>query len=92
MVSLSIDEEAQLQSLIDLSIVVAARGTTDPFTVRVLENGRVVHSRRVEPVRGGGPIRFVVPVAPAGSAGLVARKRDKQQQQRVRRHLRCEHP
>ena len=63
-VSLSVDEEAQLQSLIDLSIVVAARGNRDPFMVRVLENGRAVHSRRVEPAASPGPIRFVIPVAP----------------------------
>jgi len=70
-VSLSIDEEAQLQSLIDLSIVVAARGTADPFMVRVLENGRAVHSRKVEPARASGPIRFVVPVAPPREAAAV---------------------
>lgn len=70
-VSLGIDDEAQLQSLIDLSIVVAARGTTDPFTVRVLENGRAVHSRRIEPLRGGGPIRMVVPVAPPRDGAAV---------------------
>lgn len=70
-VSLSVDEEAQLQSLIDLSIVVAARGTRDPFTVRVLENGRAVHSRRVEPSGAAGPIRLVVPVAPPRDAPAV---------------------
>ena len=70
-VSLSVDEEAQLQSLIDLSIVVAARGTRDPFTLRVLENGRAVHSRRVEPSSAAGPIRFVVPVAPPRDAPAV---------------------
>ncbi len=70
-VSLSVDEEAQLQSLIDLSIVIASRGTRDPFMVRVLENGRVVHSRRVEPPTAAGPIRFVVPVAPPRQAAAV---------------------
>ncbi|HUF22950.1 MAG TPA: glutamine amidotransferase [Vicinamibacterales bacterium] len=70
-VSLSVDEEAQLQSLIDLSIIVAARGTRDPFTLRVLENGRAVHSRRVEPSSAAGPIRFVVPVAPPRDAPAV---------------------
>src|SRR5688500_7022935 len=70
-VSLSVDEEAQLQSLIDLSIVVAARGTSDPFMVRVLENGRSVHSSRVEPARASGPIRLVVPVAPPREAAAV---------------------
>lgn len=70
-VSLSIDEEAQLQSLIDLSIVVAARGTADPFMVRVLENGRAVHSQRVEPARASGPIRLVVPVAPPRETAAV---------------------
>nr|MDQ3070674.1 glutamine amidotransferase [Acidobacteriota bacterium] len=63
-VSVSVDDEAQLQSLMDLTIAVAARGTFDPFTVRVLENGRAVHSQRVTPSRAGGPIRLVVPVAP----------------------------
>lgn len=70
-VSLAIDDEAQLQSLIDLSIVVAARGTSDPFTVRVLENGRAVHTRRIEPARGGGPVRLVVPVAPPRDGAAV---------------------
>ena len=70
-VSLVVDDEAQLLSLIDLSIVVAARGTSDPFTVRVLENGRAVHSRRIEPSRGGGPIRMVVPVAPPREGAAV---------------------
>jgi len=70
-VSLSVDEEAQLQSLIDLSIVVAARGTRDPFMLRVLENGRAVYSRRVEPSSAAGPIRFVVPVAPPRDAPAV---------------------
>ncbi|MEX2272994.1 MAG: hypothetical protein WD690_16085 [Vicinamibacterales bacterium] len=70
-VSLAIDEEAQLQSLIDLSIVIAARGTGDPFSVRVLENGRAVHSQRIEPMRGGGPVRIVVPVAPPRDAAAV---------------------
>lgn len=70
-VSLSVDEEAQLQSLTDLSIIVASRGTSEPFMVRVLENGRAVHSRRVEPSAAGGPIRFVVPVAPPREAAAV---------------------
>lgn len=70
-VSLSVDEEAQLQSLTDLSIIVASRGTAEPFMVRVLENGRSVHSRRVEPSTAGGPIRFVVPVAPPREAAAV---------------------
>lgn len=84
-VSLSIDEEAQLQSLIDLSIVVAARGTADPFMVRVLENGRAVHSRRVEPARAPGPIRFVVPVAPPREAAAVySVEIDEHQDERVR--------
>ena len=70
-VSVSVDEEAQLQSLIDLSIVIAARGTRDPFVLRVLENGRAVHSRRVEPSSATGPIRFVIPVAPPREAAAV---------------------
>lgn len=70
-VSVSVDEEAQLQSLIDLSIVIAARGTRDPFVLRVLENGRAVHSRRAEPSSATGPIRFVIPVAPPREAAAV---------------------
>ena len=70
-VSVSVDEEAQLQSLIDLSIVLAARGTREPFMARVLENGRAVYSRRVEPGTAAGPIRFTVPVAPPREAAAV---------------------
>ena len=63
-VSLSVDEEAQMQSLIDLSIAVASRGDAAPFMLRVLENGRAVHSTRIEPSAGGAPVRLIVPVAP----------------------------
>jgi uncharacterized membrane protein len=69
--SVSVDEEAQMQSLIDLSISVAARGTSDPFMVRVLENGRAVYSERATPAGGGGPIRLVVPVAPPRDTAAV---------------------
>ena len=70
-VSISVDEEAQLQSLIDLSIVIAARGTREPFSARVLENGAAVHSRRIEPSSASGPIRFVVPIAPPREGAAV---------------------
>lgn len=84
-VSLSVDEEAQLQSLIDLSIVVAARGTRDRFTLRVLENGRAVHSRRVEPSSPAGPIRLVVPVAPPrGAPAVYSVEVDEHPDERVR--------
>lgn len=69
-VSISVDEEAQLQSLIDLSIVIAARGTREPFSARVLENGASVHSRRIEP-SSAGPVRFVVPIAPPRDGAAV---------------------
>lgn len=63
-VSVVADEEAQLQSLIELAISVASRGAREPFMLRVLENGRAVHSRRVEPARNDAPVRLRVPIAP----------------------------
>ena len=69
-VALSIDEEAPLESLLDLSVAIAVRGSGEPFMVRVLENGRLVHSRRVEPA-SSGPVRLTVPVAPPRGADAV---------------------
>ena len=69
-VSVSIDEEAPLEALLDLSVAIAVRGSRDPFMVRVLENGRLVHSRRVEPA-SSGPVRLTVPVAPPRGADAV---------------------
>src|SRR5690606_39245538 len=46
------------------------RGSDDPFMVRVLENERLVHSRRVEPSRTG-PVRINVPVAPPRGVDVV---------------------
>lgn len=69
-VSLSIDEEAPRGALLDLSVSIAARGAATPFMARVLENGRLVYSRRIAPERAG-PVRLTVPVAPPPDADAV---------------------
>lgn len=69
-VSIAIDEEAPRGALLDLSVSIAARGSAAPFMARVLENGRLVHSRRVEPAREG-PVRLTVPVAPPADVDAV---------------------
>ncbi len=59
-------------SVVQLNASVVSHGFADtPFEVRVLENGRSVHVRRVSPVADGSPIRAVFQVSPAKDAATV---------------------
>ncbi|MBI2828657.1 MAG: FixH family protein [Acidobacteria bacterium] len=61
-------EMALADSSVDISVAAVRRGSTDPFDLRVLENGRPIDIRRVVPAADGGPVRAVFTVSPSRNA------------------------
>ena len=61
-------EMALADSSVDISVAAVRRGSTDPFDLRVLENGRPIDIRRVIPAADGGPVRAVFTVSPSRDA------------------------
>ena len=60
----SAGEAAVADSSVDLSVAAVSRGSTLPFDIRVLENGRPIDVRRVTPAGDGSPVREVFTVSP----------------------------
>ena len=61
---ISAGETALADTSVDLSVAAVSRGRTDPFDLRVLENGRPVDVRSVTPAADGSPVRSIFTVAP----------------------------
>jgi uncharacterized membrane protein len=64
-IDVSAGEAALSDSSIDLTVAAISRGSTAPFDLRVLENGRPVDVRRVTPAADGSPVHAVFTVSPA---------------------------
>ena len=59
-------------SRVDLAVSAVSHGRgTEPFDLRLLENGRVIQVRRASPVADGIPVREVFHVAPAREGPTV---------------------
>ncbi len=70
--SVTAGEATLTDSVVDLSASVAARGFGGaPVELRVLENGRAVHVRRVSPPDDGTPLRAQFRVSPRQDAASV---------------------
>ena len=67
----SAGEGTLAESSVDLTVAAVSRGSTAPFDVRVLENGRPIDVRRVTPESGGGPVRTVITVSPPREIATV---------------------
>ena len=52
------------ESTVDLTVSAVNRGSSTPFDLRVLENGRLIDVRRVTPAEAGSPVRAVFTVSP----------------------------
>jgi uncharacterized membrane protein len=63
---------ALADSVVELSASVVSHGYgTEPFGVRVLENGRPIQVRRVTPAEDGSPVREVFQVSPKRDAATL---------------------
>lgn len=60
----SAGEAAHADSSVDITVAAVSRGSTAPFDLRVLENGRPIDLRRVTPEADGSPVRAVFTVSP----------------------------
>jgi uncharacterized membrane protein len=60
----SAGEPAHADSSVDITVAAVSRGSTAPFDLRMLENGRPIDLRRVTPAADGGPVRAVFTVSP----------------------------
>jgi uncharacterized membrane protein len=67
----SAGEAAVTDASVDLTVAAISRGAAAPFDLRVLENGRPIDLRRVNPEAGGGPVRTVITVSPPREAAAV---------------------
>ena len=67
----SAGEAILAESSIDLTVAAVSRGGSEPFDLRVLENGRPIDVRRVTPEAGGGPVRTVITVSPPRETATV---------------------
>jgi len=65
-VDVSAGDAAVANSSVDLTVAAVSRGSSAPFDIRVLENGRPIDVRRVTPAGDGSPVRAVFAVSPAG--------------------------
>ena len=58
-------EAALADASVDISVSAVSRGSTSPFDIRLLENGRPIDIRRVTPAADGSPVRLVFTATPA---------------------------
>jgi uncharacterized membrane protein len=58
-------EAALADASVDISVSAVTRGSTAPFDIRLLENGRPIDVRRVTPAADGSPVRLVFTATPA---------------------------
>jgi uncharacterized membrane protein len=63
-VAVSAGEMTMADSAVDISVAAVNRGGSEPFDLRLLENGRPVDIRRVATAPDGGPVRTVFTVSP----------------------------
>ena len=56
---------------VDITVAAVSRGSDVPFDVRLLENGRPIDVRRVDPIAPGSPVRAVFTVSPATDAATL---------------------
>jgi len=61
----SAGEMALLDSSVDITVAAVSRGSSRPFDLRVLENGRPIDLRSVAPAADGSPVRAVFTVSPS---------------------------
>jgi uncharacterized membrane protein len=64
-IDVSAGEATLSESSIDLTVAAISRGSSAPFDVRVLENGRPIDVRKVTPAASGSPVHEVFTVSPA---------------------------
>jgi uncharacterized membrane protein len=64
-------EAAFADSVVDLTAAVISRGSSAPFDVRVLENGRPIDVRRVTPAAQGSPSRVVFAISPPAAVATL---------------------
>jgi uncharacterized membrane protein len=70
--SVTAGEAALADSLVELTATVVSHGFgTEPFDLRVLENGRPIQVRRVVPPEDGSPVREVFQVSPKRDAATL---------------------
>jgi len=70
----SAGEMAMTDSSVDITIAAINRGGSEPFDLRLLENGRPIDIRRVVPASeglGAGPVRAVFTVSPPRNAATL---------------------
>jgi uncharacterized membrane protein len=68
---ISAGETTLADSSVDISVAAVRRGGSDPFDLRVLENGRPLDIRRMVPSADGGPVRAVFTVSPPRDAATL---------------------
>lgn len=64
----SAGEQGHADSSVDITVSAVHRGSTAPFDLRLLENGRPIDLRRVIPASDGSPVRQVFAVSPSREA------------------------
>ena len=67
----SAGEATLADSSVDISVAAVGRGGSDPFDLRVLENGRPIDIRRMVPSADGGPVRALFTVSPPRDAATL---------------------
>jgi uncharacterized membrane protein len=63
-IDVSAGELALADSSVDISVSAVNHGSSRPFDLRVLENGRPIDLRRVTPAADGSPVRALFTVSP----------------------------
>ncbi len=72
LLSLSAGDPALTASVVELAATVVSHGfDAAPIDLRVLEDGRLLHTRRVTPPGDGSPVREVFRIAPKATAATL---------------------